>query len=215
MTTRVRIKFCGMTRVADACAAVALGVDAIGLVMTRKSPRFISIERAIEIRASVPPFVAAVALFMDDDPDWIRECVAALSPDLLQFHGSEGAGQCACYDCPYVKAVAMGGGENPLAVVEQHPDAAGFLLDGHAVGESGGSGRGFDWMLAPSGLRRPLILAGGLNCDNVADAIQTARPYAVDVSSGIESAPGIKDAEMMRRFVEAVRLANGEPDVGT
>ena len=215
MTARVRIKFCGMTRVADVCVAVALGVDAIGLVMTRKSARFVNLDRAVEIRAAVPPFVSAVALFMDDEPAWIRECVATLAPDILQFHGNESAVRCACYDRQYLKAVAMGGGDDVNAVVEQHPDAAGFLLDGHSAGESGGSGREFDWTRIPRGMRLPLILAGGLTCDNVAAAIRTARPFAVDVSSGIESAPGIKDANKMQRFVEAVRLANGEPDVGT
>ncbi|MEO8803856.1 MAG: phosphoribosylanthranilate isomerase [Rudaea sp.] len=205
MIGRVRIKFCGMTRAADAHAAVALGVDAIGLVLTRQSRRFVGLGLAVEIRGALPPFVAAVALFMNDDQGWIRECIDAIAPDLLQFHGSEGAAQCTCYDRPYLKAVAMGGGENPDAVIAQHPDAVGFLLDGHAAGESGGSGREFDWALAPRELRQPLILAGGLTCDNVAAAIRTARPYAVDVSSGIESAPGIKDAEKMRRFVEAVR----------
>lgn len=208
MIARVRIKFCGMTRVADARTAVALGVDALGLVMTRKSPRFVALERAIEVRAAVPPFVSAVALFMNDDPGWIRECIDAISPDLLQFHGSEGAAQCACYDRPYVKAVAMGGGENLDAVIALHPDAAGFLLDGHSSGESGGSGREFNWTLAARELRQPVIMAGGLTRDNVAAAIFTAQPYAVDVSSGIESAPGIKDAEKMRRFVQAVREAN-------
>ena len=207
MIARVRIKFCGMTCVADAQAAVALGADAIGLVLTRKSARFVALERALEIRAAIPPLVAAVALFMNDDPGWIRESIAALSPDLLQFHGSESAVQCTCYDHAYLKAVAMGGGEPPGTVVEQHPDAAGFLLDGHVAGGLGGSGQPFDWSEVPRNLRQPLILAGGLTCENVAMAIRAARPFAVDVSSGIESAPGIKDIDKMRRFVEAVYQA--------
>ncbi|HET8941816.1 MAG TPA: phosphoribosylanthranilate isomerase [Rudaea sp.] len=220
MIARVRIKFCGMTRVADVRNAVTLGVDAIGLVMTRKSARRVELQHAGEIRAAIPPFVAAVALFMDDDPGWIREAVAAFSPDLLQFHGSESATHCTCYDRAYLKAVAMGGGANAGAVIEQHPDAAGFVLDGHVAGELGGSGQRFDWSRVPRDLRQPLILAGGLTCDNVTAAIRTAQPFAVDVSSGIESAPGIKDVEKMRRFVEAVHqarnseYANGVTDVG-
>jgi len=208
MTSRVRIKFCGITRVRDAQAAVALGVDAIGIVLTRHSARFVDPDRAASIRAAIPPFVACVALFMNDDPDWIHECITALSPDLLQFHGDEQAEHCTCYDRAYLKAVAMNGGDDPVEIAAAHPAAAGFLLDGQAAGEQGGSGKVFDWRRVPQGLNRPLILAGGLTCDNVASAIRMVRPFAVDVSSGIESAPGVKDAVMMRRFVDAVRAGD-------
>ena len=206
-----RIKFCGITRVEDAQAAVAFGVDAIGLVLTQKSSRFAGIERAREIRRCLPPFVAAVVLFMDDDPVWIAQAIAEIAPDLLQFHGSETAVECVGYGCRYLKAVAMGSGPDVGAVVGRviaaHPQAAGFLLDGHAAGEQGGSGKAFDWSRIPADLQRPLLLAGGLTCDNVGIAIRAARPYAVDVSSGIESAPGIKDADKMRRFVDEVGRA--------
>ena len=211
---RTRIKFCGMTRVADAQLAVALGVDAIGMVLTRKSSRFVDIEQARKIRASLPPFVTAVALFMDDEPGWIAEAANAIGPDLLQFHGSESALECARFGCPYLKAVAMGGGQNAGKVIAAHPQATGFLLDGHAAGGQGGSGQNFDWSRIPANLSHPLLLAGGLTCDNVAAAIRAAHPYAVDVSSGIESAPGIKDADKMRRFVDAVMRAMGESGVG-
>ncbi|HEX7914135.1 phosphoribosylanthranilate isomerase [Rudaea sp.] len=205
---RTRIKFCGLTRVEDVHAAIALGVDAIGVVMTEKSKRYAGIERAIEIRMTLPPFVDLVALFMDDMPGFIAEAVAALQPDLLQFHGGETAEECVRYRMPYLKAVAMGGGVDPIAVVHAHPAAAGFLLDGHAAGEQGGSGKTFDWSAVVGAFTKPVILAGGLTAQNVGAAIRAARPYAVDVSSGIESAVGVKDAQAMRAFVDAVRMAD-------
>ena len=190
---RTRIKFCGMTRIEDVRAAVALGVDAIGVVMTEKSKRCAGIERAVEIRMTLPPFVDLVALFMDDMPGFIAEAVAAVQPDLLQFHGSETAQECARYRVPYLKAVAMGGGVDPDEIVHVHPAVAGFVLDGHAAGEQGGSGKTFNWSAAVHAFAKPIVLAGGLDADNVGAAIRAVRPYAVDVSSGIESAPGIKD----------------------
>ena len=208
--SRVRIKFCGITRIEDAQFAIALGVDAIGLVLTKKSPRFAGLQRAREIRRALPPFVTAVALFMDDEPGWIAEAIGMVQPDLLQFHGRETERECLRYDCPYIKAVPMAPGGNPRPVLDEHRAAIGFLLDGHGAGEQGGSGRSFDWSHIPNDLGRPLILAGGLSCDNVGSAIHAARPHAVDVSSGIESAQGIKDAEKMRRFVEEVERAGSQ-----
>lgn len=208
VSVRTRIKFCGMTRIEDVQAAVALGVDAIGVVLTDKSKRFAGIERARDIRMSLPPFVDLVALFMDDMPGFIAEAVAAVQPDLLQFHGSETAQDCVRYRVPYLKAVAMGGGVDPAEVLHAHPAAAGFLLDGHAVGEQGGSGKTFDWSAAMRAFAKPIILAGGLTAQNVGAAIRAVRPYAVDVSSGVESAPGIKDAAKLRAFVAAVRAAD-------
>ena len=206
--SRTRIKFCGMTRVEDALAAVELGVDAIGVVLTARSKRFAGLERAREIRRAVPPFVALVALFMDDEPAFVSEAVSRVAPDLLQFHGSETAPDCVRYGRPYLKAIAMGGGDW-RAAIDAHPRAAGFLLDGHGAGEQGGSGRTFDWTAVPRDAGRPLVLAGGLSAENVGRAIAAARPYAVDVSSGIEAAPGVKDADKMRRFIAAVRAADG------
>jgi phosphoribosylanthranilate isomerase len=205
---RTRIKFCGMTRVEDVRAAIALGVDAVGVVMTDKSRRYVGIERAVEIRMLLPPFVDLVVLFMDDTPGFIAEAVAAVQPDLLQFHGSESAQDCVRYRVPYLKAVAMGGGVDPAEVVRAHPAAAGFVLDGHAAGEQGGSGKTFDWSAAVRAFAKPVVLAGGLTADNVGAAIRTVRPYAVDVSSGIEATPGIKDAAKLRAFVDAVRTAD-------
>ena len=208
---RTRIKFCGMTRIEDVRAAVALGVDAIGVVMTAKSKRCAGIDRAVEIRMALPPFVDLVALFMDDQPGFIAEAVAAIQPDLLQFHGSETAQECVRYRVPYLKAIAMGGGVDPIAVVRAHPAAAGFVLDGHAAGEQGGSGKTFDWSAEVDAFAKPIVFAGGLTAHNVGAAIRVARPYAVDVSSGIESAPGIKDAAKLADFVAAVRAADGAP----
>ena len=204
---RVRVKFCGFTRREDALAASALGVDAIGLVLTPRSKRFAGIANARDIRRALPPFVAVVTLFMDNEPGFIAEAIATVRPDLLQFHGSEGAPDCVRYGLPYLKAVAMGsaGQVDGRAVVAAHPQAAGFLFDGNAAGEQGGSGQRFDWARLPASPSAPVILAGGLTAENVGEAIRAAHPYAVDVSSGIESAPGVKDVEKMRRFVAAVR----------
>jgi phosphoribosylanthranilate isomerase len=203
---RVRIKFCGITRSDDALVAVALGVDAIGLVLTRKSPRCVAALQAREIRRALPPFVAAVALFMDDEPGFIADSVATVQPDLLQFHGRETQAECLRYEVPYLKAIAMAGGD-ATPQLHEHTAAVGFVFDAHAPGAPGGGGRTFDWTRIPSDIPAPLILAGGLTCDNVGSAIRAVRPYAVDVSSGIESAPGIKDAEKMRRFVHEVQRA--------
>ena len=204
---RTRIKFCGMTRVEDAVTAADLGVDAIGIVLTARSRRFAGIERAREIRRAVPPFVAVVALFMDDEFAFVAEAVSRVAPDLLQFHGSEAAPDCVRYGRPYLKAVAMGGGDWRAAIAA-HPQASGFLLDGHAAGEQGGSGKTFEWSAVPRDAGRPIMLAGGLVAENVAAAITAARPWAVDVSSGIEAATGVKDADRMRRFVAAVRATD-------
>lgn len=206
-TSRVRIKFCGITTSEDAIAAAGLGVDAIGLVFTRRSKRFVDLAHARHIRAAVAPFVSVVALLMDDEADWVAEVVAAVQPDLLQFHGGEIAEQCERFGRPYIKAVPMGTVADVAAFAAQHPRAQGFLLDSHAYGAAGGSGERFDWQRFPGNLDRPLILAGGLHAGNVAEALRVARPYAVDVSSGIETEPGRKDLTKMRCFVEAVRAA--------
>ena len=209
MRARTRIKFCGITRVEDALAAADLGVDAIGLVLTRRSPRCVAIERARAIRRALPPFLAAVTLFMDDEIAFVAEAVSAIAPDLLQFHGSEPAADCVRYGRPYLKAVAMRDGlVDWRRLVDSHAQATGFLFDGHAAGEQGGSGRSFDWSLLPRDAGKPVVLAGGLTPENVAAAIRAVRPWAVDVSSGIEAEPGLKDIDRMRRFIAAVRTAD-------
>ena len=205
MTTR--IKFCGITRPQDARIAIELGVDAIGLVFTRRSQRFLGISQAREIRRALPPFMSAVALFMDDAPSWIEEVIAGVQPDVLQFHGTEAGPFAASFSRPYVKVVPMASVDDAVAYASLHPSASGFLLDSHALGALGGSGQTFDWRRAPR-IGKPTILAGGLDEANVAQAIALVRPYAVDVSSGIETASGIKESGKMRRFVEAVRAAD-------
>lgn len=204
--TRTRVKFCGLTRPADADAAVRLGVDAVGLVLASGSPRFISLDQAVMIRARLPPFVQAVALFRNATAADVRRAVAALQPDLLQFHGEEAPEFCAGFGLRYLRAVPMKGGSELSEWERRFASASALLLDAHGPAEAGGQGRTFDW----SGVRaaRPYVLAGGLTPENVGAAIEAVRPYAVDVSTGIESAPGIKDEERMRRFMEAVRQAD-------
>lgn len=202
--SRVRIKFCGITRPEDARIAAESGIDALGFVFTRQSRRFIEADAAARIMRGLPPFVSSVALFMDDDPAWIKQVLSIARPQLVQFHGNESIDECAAYGMPYLKAVPMATVTDVASYAAGYPGAAGFLLDAHASGEPGGQGARFDWSSRPP-LDRPLILAGGLDADNVGEAIQRMRPFAVDVSSGIESAPGIKDATRMRAFIDAVR----------
>lgn len=205
---RTRIKFCGITRSRDAAQAVRLGVDALGFVLVAASARYIAPADAYKIRRELPPFVSAVALFKDADAAFVQEVIDALAPDLLQFHGNEDAGYCESFALPYLKAVAMDGKQNLARIARQFRSASALLLDSHAVSGMGGSGKTFDWSLV-SRVKIPLVLAGGLNAENVARAVRKLRPFAVDVSSGIESKPGIKDASMMRAFVAAVRGADG------
>jgi phosphoribosylanthranilate isomerase len=203
-----RIKCCGMTRVEDALLAAKLGADAIGLVFTARSRRRVSVGQAREIVRALPPFVTVVALLMDDEAALVHEVIDAIQPDVLQFHGSERDGWCAQFGRRYLKAIAMGQGTSALSSLRDYPGASGLLLDGHGLGEAGGSGKAFDWSLMPTDLEQPLILAGGLTPSNVAEAIRIARPWAVDVASGIESAPGIKDPQKMADFIQAVRQAD-------
>ncbi|MGX9719716.1 phosphoribosylanthranilate isomerase [Stenotrophomonas acidaminiphila] len=210
MLFRTRIKFCGMTRAGDIRLASELGVDAIGFVFARGSARRVAPAEARAMRQAATPMVDVVALFRDNSREEVREVMRTVRPSLLQFHGDEEDAFCRAFNMPYLKAVAMGGTEAVTARSLQlaHPHAAGFLLDSHAPGGSGGSGVAFDWAQVPAGLHRPFLLAGGIGPDNVFDAITRVQPWGVDVSSGIESAPGIKDGDRMRRFVEEVRRAD-------
>ncbi|CBA15501.1 phosphoribosylanthranilate isomerase [Xanthomonas albilineans] len=206
---RTRIKFCGMTRAGDIRLAGELGVDSVGFVFAHGSSRRVAPTEARAMRQAAAPMVDVVALFRDNTKDEVREVLRTLRPTLLQFHGVEDDGFCRSFNLPYLKAVPMGGGEfNARTLQLQFPNAAGFLFDSHAPGESGGSGKTFDWARLPTGLHRPLLLAGGITGDNVFDAIVSTLPWGVDVSSGIESQPGIKDGNKMRRFVEEVRRAD-------
>jgi phosphoribosylanthranilate isomerase len=201
------IKFCGMTRTEDVVEAVRLRVDFIGLVFAEGSPRKISVEegrKLVEIAHRAAPAPRIVALLRNASPAFIEKIIAALAPDLLQFHGSERADACERFGLPYWKAIGMAGHTDAGFDATTHPRADALLLDAHEPGAAGGTGEKFDWRCWPRTDRR-LVLAGGLRPDNVATAIAATRPYAVDVSSGIESAPGIKDLARMRAFVAAVR----------
>jgi len=207
---RVRVKYCGITRMEDAQLAASLGADAVGFLLTKKSKRYIEPSRARAIRAALPAFVSAVALFNNDEEAWIREALSIVKPDIVQFHGTESRPLCESFGVRYVKTIGMGEEGAVERTVAEHPNAVAYLLDSNKPGEQGGSGVTFDWSRIPTNLPKPIILAGGLTCDNVGLAIRTVRPFAVDLASGIESAPGIKDAEKMRRFIEEVRRVSGD-----
>lgn len=202
---RTRIKICGVTRIEDARCAVDLGVDAVGLVFYPKSPRAVSLHTACAIVHEIGPFVSVVALFLNPTQQYVRQVIDSVAVDLLQFHGNECPADCGVYGKPYIKAVPMGANAQPIIYAGTYPDASGYLLDSHVPGGPGGSGATFNWQFIPHDLRKPIILAGGLSADNVAEAIRMAHPYAVDVSSGVEVEKGIKDKEKMVRFVKEVR----------
>ena len=206
MKTRTRIKFCGMTRAADVDAAVRLGVDAVGLILAPESPRCLELAQAAIIRRRLPPFVQAVALFRNAPADAVRQALDALQPDLLQFHGDETPEFCAGFGRPYLRAVPMKQVVDLREWEQSFASASALLLDAHGAGEAGGQGRTFDWDAIRAS--RPFVLAGGLTPANVGAAIRAARPYAVDVASGVEQAPGMKDASKMRQFIEEVRQAD-------
>lgn len=202
---RTRVKICGITRIEDAQFAVDAGVDAIGLVFYEKSPRFVTNMQAAEISQLVPAFVSRVALFKDAEKQMVNTVLQQVEIDLIQFHGSESADFCEQFGRPYIKALGMKTAEydaNYLVVsAEKYQSAKALLLDAHAPGEAGGTGETFDWTSIAT-TNKPVVLAGGLTADNVKQAIEIARPYAVDVSSGVESSPGIKDKEKVTAFMQ-------------
>ncbi|MGD9953539.1 MAG: phosphoribosylanthranilate isomerase [Burkholderiales bacterium] len=204
---RTRVKVCGITRTEDAQAAARAGADAIGLVFYPPSPRFLSVERARAIRDALPPFVQTVALFVNADAAQVAQVIGQVHPSMLQFHGEETPAFCGQFGLPYVKACRVGAGVDLLEYLRPFSAAAGWLLDAH-VEEYGGVGASFDWALVPERLERPLVLSGGLTPDNVGAAVRRIRPWAVDVSSGVESAKGIKDAARMASFIAEVRNAD-------
>lgn len=204
---RTRVKICGITRVADALAAVQHGCDAIGLVFYAKSPRNVSPQQAAEIVARLPAFVTSVGLFVDATPAEIKAVLATVRLDLLQFHGDETPQQCRQYGLPYMKAIRVKADTNLLQYAAEYSDAQALLLDAYAEGVAGGTGQVFDWGLIPANLPLPIVLAGGLNAGNVSAAIQQVRPYAVDVSGGVEATKGIKDAAKIAAFMRGVEDA--------
>jgi len=204
---RTRIKICGITRPGDARAAAEAGADAIGLVFYPRSPRFLSVERALEIRDTLPPFVQTVALFVNPDAAQVAQVIGRVRPAMLQFHGEESPQYCGEFGLPYIKACRVEPGVDLLEYLRPFSRAAAWLLDSH-VEEYGGIGESFDWSLVPSVRERPLVLSGGLTPGNVAKAIRRVRPWGVDVSSGVESAKGIKDAAKIAAFIAEVRNAD-------
>lgn len=204
---RTRIKICGLTRQADVEAAVAAGADAIGLVFYDRSPRHVSLEQAVMLVRRLPPFVTPVGLFVNAAADEVRRACEAIPQLVLQFHGDETPQDCEAAGRPYLRAARMAPGFDLLHFAQRFATAQAVLLDAHVEGYGGG-GKVFDWSLIPSGVPCPVVLSGGLNPANVTDGVLQVRPWAVDVSSGVESAKGIKDAAAMRRFCEAVREAD-------
>ena len=202
--TRTRIKICGITRPEDALSAAAAGVDAIGLVFYAKSPRAVTIEQAQAIISVLPPFVTRVGLFVDATPAELDAVLDRVELDLVQFHGNETRTQCEAAGKEYMKAVKVRESADILAAIEQYTTASALLLDTYDPEIPGGTGKTFDWNNIPPNLLKPVILAGGLTAANVQAAIVTVKPYAVDVSGGVEVSRGIKSAEKIRQFVEAV-----------
>ncbi len=200
-----RVKICGITRPQDGLAAAAAGAHAIGLVFHPASSRYVTVQQACAIVAVLPPLVSVVGLFVDAAEGVIRGVLAQVALDLLQFHGGEPPQDCRRYGRRYLKALHVQPGVDLTAAAAPYSDAAGLLLDAFVPGTPGGSGQTFDWAVVPAGLPRPLMLAGGLDAGNVAAAIGRVRPWAVDVSSGVETAPGIKDAARIGAFMQAVR----------
>ncbi len=201
---RVRVKICGITRVEDALNAVALGADAIGLVFYEGSPRNVSISQAMEIANRIPAFVSVVGLFVNAEPSFIHEVVSKVGLDLLQFHGDESPEECAAFLHPFIKAIRVKSDTNLVQCADDFSAAKALLLDAYTEGVAGGTGQVFDWNLIPKKLAKPVILAGGLTSDNVAQAISQVRPYAVDVSGGVEASKGIKDAAKIATFMQQV-----------
>ena len=202
---QTRIKFCGMTNLQDVERAIDLGVDALGFVFVSESYRYLSLDQAQKIIENVPPFVIKVGLFMNSESTFIQNIIQRIRLDLLQFHGNEDEKFCNQFQIPYLKAVPMASVSSVADYYEEFPSATGFVLDSHATGQMGGSGKTFEWADIPNIQTRPTILAGGLTPENVAEAIRVVRPYAVDVSSGIEASKGIKDPAKMEHFIKEVK----------
>lgn len=201
---RTRVKICGITRPQDAVAAAEAGADAIGLVFYAPSPRFVPVERAIELRDALPPFVQTVALFVNASQAQVQAVVERVRPAMLQFHGEETPAFCRGFGTPWLKACRVRPGVDLLEYFRAYRGASGWLADAFAEGY-GGSGQSFDWSLVPAERDVPLVLSGGLHKDNVGEAIRRVRPWAVDVSSGVESAKGIKDAAKIAAFIREVK----------
>ncbi|GAA4084092.1 phosphoribosylanthranilate isomerase [Zhongshania borealis] len=210
--SRTRVKICGITRADDAAAAVRAGADALGFVFYAKSPRYISPKHAAEIMAAMPPFVCKVGLFVNAAPDEVRQVLTVCSLDLLQFHGDETPAYCASFATPYMKAIRMRDDIDVADAIKAYASASAILLDSYKPGVPGGTGESFDWARFPERNAQSLVLAGGLRPENAGAAIASCKPYALDVSGGVEAAPGIKCPDAIQRFIEAVSLADRRED---
>ncbi|MBS0336511.1 MAG: phosphoribosylanthranilate isomerase [Proteobacteria bacterium] len=204
---RTRVKICGITRTADATAAADAGADAIGFVFYPPSPRFVQVDQAIALRDALPPFVQTVALFVNPERRQVLEVLERVRPSMLQFHGEEAPAFCAGFGTPWLKACRVKPGVDLLEYFRAYPGASGWLADAYVEGY-GGAGQSFDWSLVPAERDRPLVLSGGLGVGNVREAVRRVRPWAVDVSSGVESAKGIKDAAKIAAFIQEVKNAD-------
>ena len=207
---RTRSKICGITRPEDGLLAASQGADAIGLVFYAPSPRYVAAEQARAVIAALPPFVTTVGLFVDAPAEEVREILALVPLDLLQFHGNEDEAYCQSFGRPYFKAIRMAEGVDLAEQAARYASASALLLDSYQKGVPGGTGHAFNWARIPEGLDKPIILAGGLGPENIDEAIRTVRPYAVDVSSGVEAAKGIKDADKVIALLRGVERADGE-----
>jgi phosphoribosylanthranilate isomerase len=204
----VAVKICGITRVEDGVAAALAGAHAIGFVFHPRSPRYLAPRRAAEIALTLPPFVSTVGVFVDPPREFVLEVLSAVQLGLLQFHGDEDPAFCGQFSVPYIKGVRVRPGIDLLQCASDFRDARGMLLDAFVEGNHGGTGKAFDWSLIPPSLPLPVVLSGGLDAGNVADAIRRVRPWAVDVSSGVEVQKGIKDAARIAAFMQGVRNAD-------
>ena len=207
---RTRVKICGITRPEDALVAVDLGVDALGLVFYAPSPRNVTIATAADIARQIPAFVSVVGLFVNAEPSFVEEVIANVGLSLLQFHGDETPEDCERFGLPYIKAIRVKADTNLVQYARDFTSAKALLLDTYTEGVAGGTGQMFDWNLIPSALPKPVILAGGLLANNVAQAIRQVKPYAVDVSGGVEATKGIKDAQKIAAFMQQVDLTGNK-----
>ena len=207
---RTRVKICGITRPEDALVAVDLGVDALGLVFYAPSPRNVTIATAADVARQIPAFVSVVGLFVNAEPSFVEEVIANVGLSLLQFHGDETPEDCERFGLPYIKAIRVKADTNLVQYARDFTSAKALLLDTYTEGVAGGTGQLFDWNLIPSALPKPVILAGGLQANNVAQAIRQVKPYAVDVSGGVEATKGIKDAQKIAAFMQQVNLSGNK-----
>jgi phosphoribosylanthranilate isomerase len=209
---RTRVKICGIRKPLHAKVAAEAGADAVGLVFFAGSPRCLSVDQALAVAKALPPFVAAVGLFVNAPAEEVRAVLSKVPLDVLQFHGDEKPDYCGAFGRPFIRAVRMAEGTDLLEWAHRFSAARALLLDTHVPGEPGGTGRTFDWSAIPRGMPLPLILSGGLDAANVRRAVREVGPWAVDVSSGVEVSRGVKDPEKIVEFIRSVRREDGSPD---